>query len=58
MSELLRKLKEPSTWSGIAVVVGLVGITVTPEMQKEFVTLMGAVYGLIQIFWKKDSQSM
>jgi hypothetical protein len=57
MKTFLQRLKEPSTWSAIAVLFGLAGVSFTDEMQTAFVTLSAGVFAVINIFWKKDSQS-
>jgi membrane associated rhomboid family serine protease len=57
MKDFLQRLKEPSTWSAIAVLFGLAGYTFSDEAQAAFVALSGGVYAVINIFWKKDTQS-
>lgn len=61
---VLQRLKEPSTWNGLAALLIVAGINFTPEAQQAMgdvfgaiIDLIGVVYAAINIFWKKDSQA-
>ena len=50
LSKLLELLKYPSTYQGLVILLGLVGVAISPE-QKEAITAAGlAVVGLLQVF--------
>jgi hypothetical protein len=57
MNTFLQRLKEPSTWSALAVIFGLFGWEFGAEYQSAFVTLSAGIFAVINIFWKKDTQS-
>ena len=57
MKTLLQRLKEPSTWTAIGVIVGFAGYSMSPEEINALQVLGASVVGVVNIFWKKDSQS-
>jgi len=54
---VLERLKEPSTWSAIAVLFGVGGWTLADEYQSAFAAFFSGVFVLINVFWKQDTQS-
>ncbi len=55
MQWLIDRLKEPSTWQGIATFAGAVGIILSPELWLQIGTTAGAVIGLVQVIKKERS---
>lgn len=51
---ILNRFKEPSTWSAIAILCGLVGYELSVEYAMEVAT---ASFVLVNVFWKRDSQA-
>lgn len=54
---ILARLKEPSTWSAISVLFGVGGWSFSDEYQGAFAAFFSGLFVLINVFWKKDSQS-
>ena len=52
--EIADRLKEPSTWRGIIVLLGLAGVTISPENMEAIMISVGSIYGLIQIFRREN----
>ena len=54
MKNLLKLLgtrgKEPSTWRGLLVLLGLVGVNVSPDQSNAILGLVGAIYAAINVF--------
>jgi len=48
MSELFRKLKQPSTIRALLVVAGLAGWNVSPENANAILTVLGLIYGVYE----------
>ena len=53
-TQLLEKLKEPSTIKGLVMVAALIGVNVDPELQNKILGGAAAVYALMQIFIVKE----
>jgi hypothetical protein len=53
MTTLLSKLKEPSTFRGIAILAGLVGFSIDPAHLNAISAAVVAAIGLIEIFRKE-----
>ena len=53
MQWLIDRLKEPSTWQGIATFAGAVGIILSPELWLQIGTTAGAIIGLVQVIKKE-----
>lgn len=47
------RLKEPSTYEGLIVLSGLVGVSLSPEQAEAIITLAGALYGAIKVLKKE-----
>lgn len=54
LSQLLKKLQEPSTIKGMIIIAGIFGVVFTPEMERDVVLGIAAIYSIIQIFVSKD----
>lgn len=46
---LMARLKEPSTWKGLAILAGVAGWNIAPEMLTQIGTIVGAVIGAIEV---------
>ena len=53
MKTLLAKLKEPSTIRGIAIIGGVVGISLDPSKWDAIGSTLAAIIGLIEVFRKE-----
>lgn len=53
MENFFKRFTEPSTWRGLAVLAGLLGVNVAPEAQGAIVNVVGGLYALINIFRKE-----
>ena len=49
MKTILDRLKEPSTYRGLALMAGAAGIVLTPALTTAIVTVAIAVVGLIEV---------
>ncbi len=45
-----KKLSEPSTWAGIGLLLGVLGLPVTPEQWQAVVQVVTAVAGAAAVF--------
>jgi hypothetical protein len=46
--------KQPSTYQGLTILAGVLGASVSPEMQEVIIQAVGVIYAFIMIFLKKD----
>lgn len=46
---VLARLKEPSTYAGIAFLLGIIGVNITPEAWGGVLTVAGVVGGVLSI---------
>lgn len=46
---LLDRAREPSTWKGLALLAGIMGVNVAPELLMQIGTVVGAVIGAIDV---------
>ena len=53
---IIDRLKEPSTYRGLSIILGLIGISVSPEQTNAISVAVGSVIGLIEIF-RKEKES-
>ena len=51
-SYIIERLSEPSTWRGIALLVGALGVVFSPDQQAAFITFGLGLSGLIGAFTK------
>ena len=49
MDIILNRLKEPSTYRGLAIVAGLAGIHFAPGLETAIFTAVSAIIGVIEI---------
>ena len=50
MNAILTRLKEPSTFRGLAILLGLVGINLDPDQVNAITAGVVAAIGLIEVF--------
>ena len=50
MNWILRQLKQPSTWKGLFVVVGIVGYKIDPSLQEQIIIAVTAILAAIEIY--------
>lgn len=50
MKFIIERLKEPSTYRGLAVVLGLIGVNLSPEQTSAITTVVGSIVAAIEIF--------
>jgi hypothetical protein len=50
MIDKIKKLKEPSTWAGLGVLVGVLGLPVTPDQWTALVQVMTALAAALAVF--------
>lgn len=54
MNTILARLKEPSTYRGLALLAGVVGVNVSPEFSGAIATAVASFVALIEIFRKEQ----
>ena len=47
------RLKEPSTWRGIALMAGTLGVGINPEAVQQIGVAVGAIFAAVEIFRKE-----
>jgi hypothetical protein len=52
MNFILDRLKEPSTWRGLTVLVGAFGMQMSPDLMPAIGTAVAGVIGLIEVLRK------
>lgn len=55
MKTILDRLKEPSTYRGLSLLLGLIGVTVSPEQATAIGTGVAAILSIIEIVRKEKS---
>ena len=55
MQCLLNRLKEPSTWAGLGVLLGLFGVKVLPEQLTAIVGVVTAICAALAVFLPEKS---
>jgi hypothetical protein len=53
MKPLLAKLKEPSTFRGLAILGGVLGVALEPSKWDAIGTAVAAIIGVIEVFRKE-----
>lgn len=53
LDKILAKLKEASTWRGIIMLLGLAGVTLSPELTEAIVYTGLAAMGLVEVVRKE-----
>jgi hypothetical protein len=53
MKTLLAKLKEPSTFRGLAILGGVLGVALEPSKWDAIGTAVAAIIGIIEVFRKE-----
>ena len=54
MDFFLERIKEPSTWRGLAMLATALGVAISPEMMEQIVVAGTAMVGLMGTFTKDD----
>ena len=55
MQALLNRLKEPSTWAGLGVLLGLFGVKVLPEQLTAIIGVVTAICAALAVFLPEKS---
>jgi len=55
MDWVLERLKEASTWRGLATLLGAAGVVLSPEFWLQIGAVVGAVLGAIEIYRKEKT---
>ena len=50
LSYILNRMKEPSTYAGLAALLGVVGLKVAPDQLNALITVLTALAGAIAVF--------
>ena len=58
MNWLLRQAKQPSTWKGIFVLLGLLGYSLDPELQNQLIISVTALISAIEIFRNESKHEL
>jgi hypothetical protein len=53
----LQRMKEPSTWNAISVLLGTIGYNIPDDWGKALMGLASTMLVFINLIWKKDTQS-
>ncbi len=53
MEWIVARLREPTTWGGIASLLTLVGVTVSPEFQEAIIAAGVAIGGALMVFMRE-----
>lgn len=53
--DYLNRLSEPSTWAGVGMLLGLLGVNLAPEQAQAFVQGGVGLAGLLAIFIREKS---
>ena len=53
---LLNRLKEPSTYAGLASIIGLFGIHIAPETWTAIIAVLTAIAGLLAIILQEKAK--
>lgn len=56
MDWILARLKEPSTWKGLAALLGSIGIAVSPDLILQIGSAAIAVIGIIEMLRKETAK--
>lgn len=47
---IVNRLKEPSTYAGLAALLGVVGVKMAPEAMQAIITVLTAIAGAVAVF--------
>jgi hypothetical protein len=50
LSYIVNRMKEPSTYAGLAALLGVVGLKVAPDQLNALITVLTALAGAIAVF--------
>ena len=54
LDQLLEILSQPSTWKGLILVLGVIGVDVDPEKMVQIAKAVGLLYGTIAVIADKN----
>lgn len=57
MNKILRRLKEPSTVRGLFMLSGVIGFSISPELQEQIIIACAGMVGIIGIFTGDSTES-
>lgn len=57
MEWIAARLKEPTTYGGIASILALIGVQISPEMQSEIITICMGVGGVLMVLMREKGDS-
>ena len=55
MQGILNRLKEPSTWAGLGVILGVFGVKVAPEQLTAVIGVVTAICAALAVFLPEKS---
>jgi hypothetical protein len=50
----MKYLKEPSTWKGLTILLGVLGLEISPEHIVDIIVAGGTLYGLLAVLWDRN----
>lgn len=51
LAYIINRLKEPSTYAGLAALLGLVGVKLAPEALQAIITVLTGIAGAVAVFF-------
>lgn len=54
MDKILNYLKQPSTYKGILAILGVVGVTIKPDLWQEITATCVGIVGIIEVVRDED----
>lgn len=54
--QIIERLKEPSTYAGLGILLGLVGVQIAPETWALTVQAVTSVFALLAVILKEDGR--
>lgn len=55
MNWIINRLKEPSSWRGLIVLAGILGYSMSPELQEQIIVAGTALLGLVEVLRKEKA---
>lgn len=50
LAYIVNRMKEPSTYAGLAALLGVVGVKMAPEAMQAIITVLTAIAGAVAVF--------
>lgn len=57
LNSILDRLKEPSTYRGLTIILALVGVKLSPDQATSIATAAAGIIGAIEVFRKESASS-